>query len=146
MKMWKPRPVEDDKVRLGVVLALQDGDQYYGFSDHRGRKLPLGEWIEFSGSGRMIDGYGVQYPNGFHAKFLKPLWPNGKQPPSFEGNFFRFMEHRAKLWARFKHRKMLPLKEVKVELRSVTHIGEMVTGDSGDQGYGCVSQEMRILA
>ncbi len=134
--------------RAGYIVVLVDGGVFYGWSDHRGLKLPVGEWIKFRGQDRMVEqpsfGNGIPYPNGFHA--INERW-SGYRPQGWaiEGDILDRMQSYVPSWAKAKHRKRnMLLRELKVELRGVTHVGEIVMADHGWDKTGCVAQEMRI--
>ncbi|KKL90204.1 hypothetical protein LCGC14_1907070 [marine sediment metagenome] len=132
----------------GFIVVLKDGDVIYGWSDHRGLKLPVGKWIKFRGQNRMVEqpsfGNGIPYPNGFHAVNEKR---SGSRPLGWaiEGDILDEIQRYVPSWAKAKHRKRnMLLRELKVELRGVTHVGEIVMADHGWDKHGCVAQEIRL--
>ena len=146
MKLFKATiaTFSNSLVRYGYILAMYDvvTDTYYGWSDHRGLRLPRGEWIRFRGQDRMVEPYqGPAYRNGFHTitgmvqlqKICTPIFNISRN------------EYRVAEWCKVKHRKRLHIKEIEVELRFITYIGEMVfTGEEGPDYRGCVAMKMRL--
>lgn len=134
----------------GWVMVLERDGVYYGWSDHRGLKLPIGKWIKFRGNDRMVDvavapiGDAKSYRNGFHAVFSR--WPYGikGRELGFDGYDLGCAQRRVRNWSALKHRKNMELQELKVDLRGVTPVGEMLLGDHGPNYRGCVCREIFI--
>lgn len=131
----------------GWIIVLECDGIYYGWSDHRGLKLPIGKWIKFKGNDRSVlvsialAGNVQSYRNGFHAVFSR--W-NGEIECGIENYHLDCAQKRARSWAKLKHRKNMKLGQIKVDFRGVTHVGEMLLGDSGADYRGCVCQQIRI--
>ena len=117
-----------------VVMALPLNPKtpylYRGWSDHRRKPLPVGEWIPWVGEPAQAQAVttGSRYPNGFHAIF-GPSGNWGVAPVDI---------------TRMQTEAPLPLMELQVELRGVTHTGTVVLTESGVKYRACVAGEMRI--